>query len=79
MQCRIYELTVGQVGIGSAWQLCVCCAAVTLVSGTSLALGLHPRSVNVFIFSLIFSSKFFVMIHIDTIATTGLLAMIAVI
>lgn len=42
VQCRFFDLTVGQVGIGSAWKLCMCCAAATPVSGTRLASGLHP-------------------------------------
>ena len=30
----VYELTAGQVGSGSAWKLCICCAAATRVFGT---------------------------------------------
>ncbi len=38
----VYELTASQVNTGSAWKLYTCCAAVTLVSGTRVAPGLHP-------------------------------------
>lgn len=37
----VCELTAGQVDTGSAWNLYICCAAVTLVSGTMVAPGLH--------------------------------------